>query len=315
VNSQVTPQEPSEAPTASAVAEASQVERALVLSGGGPVGRAWLAGLLSGLIDDGANLSSADLVVGTSAGAIVGAHLTLGLDMVALVAESQRQAGQDIYASAASGLDNLLLEFAKAGAATDPDQARAEIGRKALAAQSIGEEAFLSRPVYAPLAGQAWPAPFRATAVSATTGRLTVWSEHSGVDLGRAVASSSAVPGISPPVTLGADRFMDGSVRSSLNADLATGARHIIVVSCFSLTAPDGIPPIMKRLYDDLDHELDTVRAAGESMEIIEPRPEFLRLSGYGRRLMDTSLVGEAVDVGRRQANHESRRLTSWAPR
>jgi NTE family protein len=49
--------------------------RALVLGGGGVTGVAWEIGLLAGLDARGVQLSHADLVVGTSAGAVVGAQL------------------------------------------------------------------------------------------------------------------------------------------------------------------------------------------------------------------------------------------------
>jgi NTE family protein len=52
----------------------------VVLGPGGPVGTAWLAGLAAGLRHEGVDLGAADLVVGTSAGAIVGAILTGGGD-------------------------------------------------------------------------------------------------------------------------------------------------------------------------------------------------------------------------------------------
>jgi NTE family protein len=296
---------------AGAARDASRIERALVLSGGGPVGRAWMAGLVSGLIDEGADVGRAELIVGTSAGAIVGAQLALGMDVAALVAESNRQTGPNIYSSA-GGLDDLLVEFATAARAANPDRARAAIGGKALAADTIGEDAFVARSVYSTLAGRAWPPAFRAAAVSTTTGRLMVWSKDSHVDLAKAVASSSSVPGVCPPVTLSGDRYMDGGVRSSLNADLAAGARSVIVVSCFSLTPPDGIDAHLRHLYDDLARELDTITAAGGSLDVIEPGPEFLNLSGHGSRLMDMSLVSEAVQAGRRQARAESTRLGSW---
>jgi NTE family protein len=291
---------------------ASRVERALVLSGGGPVGRAWMAGLVAGLLDNDVDLGRAELIVGTSAGSIVGAELALGMDVAALVAESNRQSEPNIYSSAGTELGNLLVEFANAACAENPDEARAAIGRKALAAATIGEDAFVARSVYSVLAGREWPPTFRATAVSTTTGRLAVWSKDSHVDLARAVASSSSVPGVSPPVTLNGDRYMDGGVSSSLNADLAAGARFVIVVSCFSLTPPDGVDANLRHLYEDLSQELDAITAAGGSLEIIEPGPEFLRLSGYGSRLMDTNLVPEAVQTGRRQAMIESARLGSW---
>src|SRR5262245_22628033 len=51
---------------------------ALVLGGGGVTGVAWELGILKGLADAGVDLTSADLVVGTSAGSVVGAQITTG---------------------------------------------------------------------------------------------------------------------------------------------------------------------------------------------------------------------------------------------
>src|SRR5215472_4498178 len=51
--------------------------RALVLGGGGPVGRAWELGLMDGFARQGIDLGIADLIIGTSAGAVVGARLAL----------------------------------------------------------------------------------------------------------------------------------------------------------------------------------------------------------------------------------------------
>ncbi len=292
---------------------ASRVERALVLSGGGPVGYAWMAGLVAGLLDHAVDLGRAELIVGTSAGSIVGAQLALGMDVAALVAELNRQSEPNIYSSTGTGLGNLLVEWANAARAANPDEARAAIGRKALAAATIGEDAFVARSGYSVFAGREWPPTFRATAVSTTTGQLVVWSKDSHVDLARALAASSSIPGVSPPVTLNGDRYMDGGVRSSLNADLAAGARSVLVVSCFSLTPPDGVDANRRHRYEDLSQELDTITAAGGALEIIEPGPEFLRLSGYGSRLMETNLMPEAVQTGRRHAMIESARLGSWA--
>ena len=55
--------------------------RALVLGGGGIAGVAWEIGLLSGLAAHGVDVRSADLVVGTSAGSVVGARLATGEDL------------------------------------------------------------------------------------------------------------------------------------------------------------------------------------------------------------------------------------------
>src|SRR5687768_8301457 len=55
--------------------EAANVSRALVLGGGGITGIAWEAGVLMGLRERGVDTQSWDLVVGTSAGSVVGAKV------------------------------------------------------------------------------------------------------------------------------------------------------------------------------------------------------------------------------------------------
>lgn len=54
---------------------------ALVLGGGGLAGIAWELGLLFGLREAGTPVDDADLVVGTSAGSVVGALVTGGADL------------------------------------------------------------------------------------------------------------------------------------------------------------------------------------------------------------------------------------------
>lgn len=50
--------------------------RALVLGGGGSAGNAWLIGVVAGLADGGLDVTSADLIVGTSAGSTAAAQIT-----------------------------------------------------------------------------------------------------------------------------------------------------------------------------------------------------------------------------------------------
>src|SRR3954470_9153913 len=50
--------------------------RALVLGGGGGTGNAWLIGVIAGLFDAGLDVTAADLIIGTSAGATAAAQVT-----------------------------------------------------------------------------------------------------------------------------------------------------------------------------------------------------------------------------------------------
>src|SRR5215217_3087896 len=61
-------------------------KRALVLAGGGAAGNAWELGLIAGLSDAGVDVTEADLIIGTSAGATVAAQITSGTPPAALYA-------------------------------------------------------------------------------------------------------------------------------------------------------------------------------------------------------------------------------------
>ena len=52
--------------------------RALVLGGGGVTGVAWEIGLITGLAGLGIDLAAADVIIGTSAGSVVGADIASG---------------------------------------------------------------------------------------------------------------------------------------------------------------------------------------------------------------------------------------------
>src|SRR3954466_1696329 len=62
----------------------SDQRTALVLGGGGITGIAWEIGVLAGLAEAGTDLSGAELVVGTSAGSVVGAQLACGAELEAM---------------------------------------------------------------------------------------------------------------------------------------------------------------------------------------------------------------------------------------
>src|SRR3954466_4127518 len=51
-------------------------ERAVVLHGGGSAGNAWEIGVIAGLSDAGLDVTEADLIIGTSAGATAAAQIT-----------------------------------------------------------------------------------------------------------------------------------------------------------------------------------------------------------------------------------------------
>jgi NTE family protein len=67
--------------------------------------------------------------------------------------------------------------------------------------------------------------------VDAASGDRRVLDRASGVDLVDAVAASSAVPGVWPPVTIEGSRYIDGGVWSLTNTDLASGHDRVLVLA------------------------------------------------------------------------------------
>src|SRR5215475_2840463 len=82
-----------------------RMTRGVVLGGGGIAGVAWEAGIVIGLRRAGVDLSSADVIVGTSAGSIVGSHVAFGTDLQLLAAMSPASQGVGAAAVPAVSLE------------------------------------------------------------------------------------------------------------------------------------------------------------------------------------------------------------------
>lgn len=188
-----------------------QAMKALVLGGGGTTGIAWEMGLLLGLHEVGTGVSDADLIIGTSAGSVVGAQITSGLNLEDLYAIQLRPLAETKeHVVPFEGATLVQVLTAGAGAA-DAQTARARVGAVALAARTMPEEARLEM-IAARLPVWHWPNTQRLviTAIDAQTGALVLFDQDSAVPLVLAVAASCAFPGIYPPITIGGHRYIDG---------------------------------------------------------------------------------------------------------
>jgi NTE family protein len=276
--------------------EDEAMTRALVLGGGGPVGIAWESGLVAGLAQAGVDLGQADFTMGTSAGSFVGARLALGADATTLAdpiladqippnqdrGEERRPAGGGPPAD----LSRLMQLMGEAqGGLRNPAEVRAEIGAYALAAQTIDEEAFIESfgRSFSTLPTDAWPERgFACTAVDAETGAFQLWTKESGVGVVRAVASSCSVPGVYPPVTLKGRRYIDGGMRSSTNADMATG-HEVVVVVAVRLGAATGT--LGERIAARFNEEIETLKDGGGT--VLAVTPDEASIAAFGPNLMD----------------------------
>lgn len=207
--------------------------RALVLGGGGLSGIAWETGVLAGLAAAGADVSTADFVLGTSAGATVAAQLGSGLPLAGLLERQTVPALQPAELTPDIGRvielmeswEKLPLEY------PDPAELRREVGQRALVAATV-PEAERRAVIAGRLPRHSWPSrKLAVVAVEAHTGDVRVFDRDSGADLVDAVAASCAIPGIWPPVTIGTGRYIDGGTRSAVNADLAAGYQRVLILA------------------------------------------------------------------------------------
>lgn len=203
--------------------------RALVLGGGGITGIGWEIGVVAGLLEAGIDLASADLVVGTSAGSVVGAQLLTGVPIADMYEEQLRDATGERAARIGPRVAVRLV--AASLWVRDPQRARARLGRAALAARTETESEWRAR-FESGLASRPWPARrLLITTVDAESGEALVLDREHGVPLLDAVAASCAVPLVFPPMTINGRRCIDGGVRSVANADLAAGCDRVVVLA------------------------------------------------------------------------------------
>lgn len=270
-----------------------QDSHALVLGGGGVAGIAWTTGLLAGLAETGQDVTGADVLIGTSAGAAVAAQLGSGLPLADLLARQVEPDRQAAEIPAEVDLPKMVAELGtELAGVSSPRELLRRIGAYALAARTVPEAA--RRAVMeSRLPVHAWPERvLRLTAVDAETGELRVFDRDSGVRLVDAVAASCAVPGIWPSVTIGGRRYMDGGVRSSDNADLAAGCSRITVISPLGYDAP--IPSSMS-----LRAVVAQLRDGGAEVTVIVP--DAASVAAVGANPLDPSSRTPAAQAGRAQ--------------
>src|SRR5437588_11301362 len=159
--------------------------RALVLGGGGVAGVAWELGILRGLHDTGVDVRGADVIIGTSAGSVVGAQIASGTDLESLFASQLTPVEQSKERTVAFYPVQMMEAFNQAIAVTGPDlkAMRARIGAYALAVPTISE-AERRVIIEARLPVHTWSQRrLLIVAVDTETGQEYVMDRESGVSL------------------------------------------------------------------------------------------------------------------------------------
>jgi NTE family protein len=312
----------------------------LVLGAGGVLGGAWLTGGVHALARETKwDPTSAEYIVGTSAGAMIGALLAADVPPWFMVAHSRGESFPGL-----TGPDGRP--------ARDADRAAGAVFRLHRGLPGIGPGSLrmaftaLSNPLrHTPLQMMAgWlPAGFVSTdSLKEVVGRAVPgrWVDHPNfwavacdyhtgrrVPFGRvdtprarvadAVAASCAIPAFYRPVKIGRRRYVDGGVCSASNLDLVAGRGLDLVICLNPMSGPTGWPgPIDPRDWlgaisrrangGRIARERQKVERFGTEVVLIEPTAEDHR--AMGRNLMSASRRQRVIETAERTVLAQLRR-------
>ena len=280
----------------------------LVLGGGGLVGGAWMVGALAAIAEQtGWDPGAADYVLGTSAGAMVGALLATAVPPWLLLAYGT---GEELAGVPVLGAP---------GARRFPGHMRLHwsFPRPMLGSPRLAFRSLLEPWRYGPAGIIGWlPHGVMSTAPLEDVVRQVApsgWSDHPNLwivaidyetgdrvifgrrpaptaDLAEAVAASCAIPGFYRPVTIGRRRYVDGGMFSAANLGLMveSDAQLIVCLNPMSsrhrgrLLDPTG--PIASLVRGDnrhiIDREVAALRRAGRHVLLVEPKADDIRAMG-----------------------------------
>ncbi|MDX1496511.1 MAG: hypothetical protein R3352_03060 [Salinisphaeraceae bacterium] len=276
-------------------------KRALVLGCGGVAGGAWSIAALHNLqnrLDWDAR--EAEVMIGTSVGAVLAALLGSGVSVDQLVA-CQRGEG-----------DCRWDHDADTGGALPPWPRPSLTAAKLLARGLRGEVSVLTAACGIAPVGRFDMAPFRRLidsvvpagqwlkrdgiwlmAVDSETGERVAFGREDApaAALNDAVCASYGVPAWCPPVEIAGRRYIDGGVASPTSADflLDSNIEEVIVLAPMASSNPDNPRSPLARIErrvrrymtQVVDSEVEALQAQGKQVTRIEPNAEDLQAIGY----------------------------------
>lgn len=262
----------------------------LVLGAGGVTGDAFHRGLLRALSEVGYDARSADVIVGTSAGSMVGAFLRRPDRRLGATLRHASVHGQRL--GSAPDLSPLLA------ALRQPWRARPGVIATSLLPTGRRSTDFLVADLAA-RHGREWPErPLYVVAARRRDGRRVVFGRDGAprTDVAHAVAASCAIPGFFHPVEIDGEMYVDGGVHSPTNADVLDGwDLDVLLVS-----SPMSVDPRVARPTLDLPMRLgchryvrrETARhrRRGTTVVCFEPGGDLLTAMGLN------PLAGERID-------------------
>jgi NTE family protein len=286
-----------------------------VLGGGGFVGGAWMLGALTALAERTAwDPRGAEVLVGTSAGAVLAALLGAGQTPAEILRTLTRDGGGSLTPAAGFRLRRALPVPLPASPrlALEALRRQPRLGPLARVAAWMPSGPLSSEPLAELLRGvvpEGWVEHPRTwiTAYDLAVGRRAVFGrEEPAVDLADAVTASCAIPGLYHPVTIGGHRYVDGGVCSPSNLDVLADAGVDLAI-CLNPTSSlelgaagwwGRLGNAVRRLSGSyLAREATALRRRGVEVLLLQPSASDIAVMGLN--LMRTDGLADVVESAR----------------
>jgi NTE family protein len=264
---------------------------------------AYHAGVLRALEEVGGfRPDDADLVIGTSAGSMVGAALRSGV------------ATEDLWKASLGEHDELLVENTDERPWSSTWQTPAELFRRMLGSAYVLQRSLVRVPVpplppvlrklfpggfftiadveesLSAFIPTTWPTkPLWLVTVDVRTGRRVVLGRRNPprTDLHTAVRASCAIPGFFQPARVGRRTLVDGGVHSTTNLDLATKIDPAVIIGVVPMAFDPDSPPrgferaVRQLAQSRLHREVSQARRRGARILLLRPsRDDFEAMGG-----------------------------------
>lgn len=289
--------------------DSKPVRRAFVFGGGGVLGFAWIVGALTALEHElGIEPAPDDLLVGTSAGAVVSGLLSCGLRVDRI---RRHQIGMPLpedppiswnYDSDTGGSrpphpvwwpgsPRLVWDGIRRPASVSPVLALSGLLPKGRGSMQPVHR-MLDSVVAETLGAGNWPQRTWIVATDYSTGRRTVFGrdDEPVAGLADAVCASCAIPAWYTPVQINSRAYIDGGAASNASVDLLADQDldEVYVLAPMAAVEPDSPRSPVARLERrvrrsitrGIGHDIAVLREAGAQVTLLTPGPEDLAVMG-----------------------------------
>jgi NTE family protein len=249
-------------------------DRAIVLGGGSEYMSSFLVGYFNAMLNNGINLRLADIVVGTSAGAVLGSAL-LGsrLDLFStefnLLADYPKIMAKLVPTKKFSPSQERVMKMGIDAKDGSPATIQA-IGHAAMAAKSIPEDKFEMNMKVFLGDMKAIPPKMYITTIDCYTAERLVISPDSGVSVTIACAASASAPGVTGPTWVKDRVCMDGSIGSTeTHCDIVAGSKRALVVALADTIEQEKEGLRLNHLPNTILQEVKDLEAGGTKTKLV----------------------------------------------